>query len=586
MKNLAVSLILLLLLLVGCASSQSAPTQVMSIPTLPPATLAPESTAVANVEEETQLEEPVPTPMPATVSALPLPTERGEFFSGSGTCAICHTNMVDESGVDVSIDTFWRSTMMANAARDPYWQASVRREVLDHPDYRAIIEDKCATCHMPMARFSVAALGGEGKVLDEGFLDAAHEDHALAIDGVSCTLCHQIEETDFGEIASFSGGFVVDTDLPAGERLNYGPFLMEESQAAVMQIASGFIPIQSAHIKQSEQCATCHTLYTPYVDAEGQIAGEFPEQTPYLEWLNSDYQGLQACQDCHMPVADGAVQLSITGGIPRSPFAKHFFVGGNIYMLNVLSVFGEEREVTASSEHFGATIERVTEQLQNRVATVAVEDSGLSGTQLRTIVSVRSLVGHKFPTGFPSRRTWLHVTVQDADGEMVFESGAVDTDGSIIGNDNDVDPAKYEPHYQAIVSPDQVQIYEAIIQNTEGEVTTGLLRAAAYAKDNRILPLGFSKPDAAGDVAVYGEAATDDDFLGGEDRVEYSVELGNAHRPFSVTVELLYQSVGYRWAQNMGQHDALEIARFLNYYQAVPNLPVVVATTTVVVGSV
>ena len=49
--------------------------------------------------------------------------------------------------------TDWRSTMMANAARDPYWQASVRREILDHPKLTAAIEDKCATCHMPMARY-------------------------------------------------------------------------------------------------------------------------------------------------------------------------------------------------------------------------------------------------------------------------------------------------------------------------------------------------------------------------------------------------------------------------------------------------
>ena len=75
--------------------------------------------------------------------------------------------------------------------------------------------------------------------------------------------------------------------------------------------------------------------------------------------------------------------------------------------------------------------------------------------------------------------------------EMIFESGAVDETAIIQGNDNDADPAQYEPHYHLIYSPDQVQIYEAIMQNTEEEVTTTLLLAAGYVKDNRLLPSGF-----------------------------------------------------------------------------------------------
>ena len=113
---------------------------------------------------------------------------------------------------------------------------------------------------------------------------------------------------------------------------------------------------------------------------------------------------------------------------------------------------------------------------------------------------VDTLTGHKFPTGFPSRRTWLHLTVTDASGQVVFESGAVNADGSIVGNDSDADPSAYEPHYLEITSPDQVQIYEAVMGDTEGMVTTVLLKGAGYVKDNRLLPHGFDK--AAVDTAV------------------------------------------------------------------------------------
>jgi hypothetical protein len=199
-------------------------------------------------------------------------------------------------------------------------------------------------------------------------------------------------------------------------------------------------------------------------------------------------------------------------------------------------------------------------------------------------VIVETQVGHKFPTGFPSRRAWLHFTVQDASGQVIFESGAANLGGSIVGNDNDTNPANYEPHYTTIDSTDQVQIYEAIMQDTEGEVTTTLLRGATYAKDNRLLPLGFEKDSAQENIAVHGLAVDDEDFLGGGDKIQYGVDVSGAEGPFTVTVELLSQSVGYRWADNLHHYQAPEIDRFLDYYEKVPNLPVVVTHETVEVS--
>ena len=37
--------------------------------------------------------------------------------------------MSSAAGEDLSIGFAWRASIMANAARDPYWQAAVRREV-------------------------------------------------------------------------------------------------------------------------------------------------------------------------------------------------------------------------------------------------------------------------------------------------------------------------------------------------------------------------------------------------------------------------------------------------------------------------
>lgn len=577
---LATLLLCLALLFAGCTAASTT-----SQPTVPPATLPP-----LTIPAETEIPPPAateipPSPTPAPTIAptpragLPLPADRGALFAASGVCAACHTNLVDAAGNDVSLDSFWRSTMMANAARDPYWQATVRSEVLTHPQYDAIIQDKCTTCHTPMAHATLAVDDQPGLALDAGLLDIANPLHALSIDGISCTLCHQIQEDGFGALESFSGHYAIDTTTPAGERVNFGPYPVPPGQAAIMQMASGYIPVESAHVARAELCATCHTLYTPYVDAAGEIAGEFPEQTPYLEWLHSAYVDSRACQDCHMPTADGAVQISTTGGPPRSPFFQHTFVGGNTLVLNMLNTYGEEQAATASSDHFQATIARAIDQMQNRTATVT-QELAVSGGELTVDVTVQTQVGHKFPSGFPSRRAWLHLTVSDAAGQVLFESGAVNPDGSIAGNDNDADPDAYEPHYLEIDSADQVQIYESIMQDPEGGLTTTLLRGAGYVKDNRLLPAGFDPASAEEAIAVHGAAAGDANFSAGGDRIRYRVDVGDAAGPFTVTVELLYQSIGYRWAQNLAQYDAVEPARFLAYYDEMSNLPIVVVSAT------
>ncbi|MCU0486331.1 MAG: hypothetical protein MUC85_09520 [Anaerolineales bacterium] len=63
----------------------------------------------------------------------------------------------------------------------------------------------------------------------------------------------------------------------------------------------------------------------------------------------------------------------------------------------------------------------------------------------------------------------------------------------------------------------QVQTYESIMLNSDGEVTTVLLRAAAYAKDNRLLPQGFDLVAATPDTLSFGATVQDGDFTAGGD---------------------------------------------------------------------
>jgi hypothetical protein len=320
-------------------------------------------------------------------------------------------------------------------------------------------------------------------------------------------------------------------------------------------------------MQEAELCATCHTLYTHALDDRGNVVGELPEQVPYLEWAHSEYRGTRSCQSCHMPQVTDSVPISSVLGVPRAGFSRHVFRGGNFFMLGLLNRYRAQQNVAALSVELDAAARRTVEHLSTAAAQIAIEDVRSAGPNLEIDVAVANLAGHKLPSAYPSRRAWLRVAVQDTSGIVLFESGALRSDGSIAGNDNDADPESYEPHYTRVEAPDQVQIYEPILADWEGRVTTGLLYGVRYAKDNRLLPRGFDKTTCDEDIAVQGRARADDDFLGGSDRVLYVVDVGNAAGPVVVTAELWYQPIGYRWAHNLGSLGAVETDRFVGYYE-------------------
>jgi hypothetical protein len=261
------------------------------------------------------------------------------------------------------------------------------------------------------------------------------------------------------------------------------------------------------------------------------------------------------------------VPITSVFGEPRAGVARHTFVGGNFFMQRMLNRFRGDLSVPVPPQEMDAAANRTIAHLQSEAARIVVRGASRSAGRLEYDVAIENLGGHKLPTAYPSRRVWLHVTVRDGAGRVMFESGALNADGSIQGNDNDADATKFEPHYTTISQPDQVQIYESIMAGPDGAVTTGLLTAVRYAKDNRILPRGFDKRTADKDIAVIGDAIGDQDFIGGADRIRYSVPIGDAQSPFRTTVELWYQPIAFRWAMNLTRYDAMEPQRFVGYYQ-------------------
>jgi hypothetical protein len=528
-----------------------------------------------------------PSPENMRAHGAPYSKGFGSHFQTSDRCVACHNGISSPTGEDISIGVNWRTSMMANSGRDPYWISGVRRETIDHPVAVAAIQDECTICHMPMMRYESKLIGREG----EAFVHFPPGQHTradrLAEDGVSCSVCHQITGEGLGTRASFVGGFKIDTTKPPGERHEYGPFEIDKGHTTIMRSSSTFQPVEDKKvIRSSELCATCHTLLTKALDAQGHVIGELPEQVPYQEWLHSKYKDEKSCQDCHMPkVLEDAPIASV---LPEThpDFSRHTFVGGNFFMQRLLNLHRNDLGVLAPPEDLDSAALRTIAHLQSQAARISIKRLEARNGRLEAEISIENLAGHKLPTAYPSRRVWLHVTVRDGLGKVLFESGALHPDGSIEGNANDIDPSRFEPHYVEITQPDQVEIYEAIMADPGDRPTTGLLTALRFVKDNRLLPHGFDKQTAGDDVAIHGGAETDPNFVGGGDTIRYSVAVGGGEAPFQVEAELWYQPIGYRWAMNLKPYDAAEPKRFVGCYEATASGSAVMLVRTTAVTTI
>ncbi len=203
---------------------------------------------------------------------------------------------------------------------------------------------------------------------------------------------------------------------PDGMRVIYGNYDVDPGRRRIMHSVTGFQQEAAPHIKQSELCATCHTLITQAFGPDGAVIGELHEQMNFQEWQHSDYAKTEqrSCQSCHMPSVAGPIRIASVLGDQRDSLARHTFVGGNAHMLRLLNRFRNELGVTAPAGgdrsdgpgHGPSTAAGHGHDSRQRAA-VRMRAASPSTSM------ITNLTGHKFPTGYPSRRTWLHVTVRD-----------------------------------------------------------------------------------------------------------------------------------------------------------------------------
>lgn len=509
-------------------------------------------------------------------------TEEGVYFTGSGNCVNCHAPdpdgeaLVDENGHTVSPVADWQATMMANSARDPFWQAKVAHEGLVNPEHRESIENVCTACHAPQG-FHEAHL--TGSVGPNGYTMADLAEDDLGLDGVGCAACHSID--DIG-LAGRSNG-----DLPINpENVAWGGF--ENPWDGLMSGQTGFIPVYGEHMRNSEVCASCHSLYVHTQDLDGEETGQvYFEQTTYLEWVNSAFNAENVqCQGCHMPLVEGgAIAATQPNWLFPQRFGKHHLVGGNAFMLKLMRDNAVTLELSASPTQFDSTIARTERSLQNETAQLSLMQLPSDAGEWAFEVEVQNSAGHKFPSGYPSRMAFLEFVLTSSNGDTLFHSGKWSSQEGVFGRD-----ATYEPHWSEITSEGQVQVYETVFGDVSGTPTQLLERASLLLKDNRVPPRGFYTNHVTYDTVRFGPMAElDIDFnhyrnadgsLGdegsGTDRLVYRIADASGAASVEADLRLHYVAVPARWVSGMFEYaDQSEaIATFESMFNASDRTPV------------
>jgi hypothetical protein len=243
-----------------------------------------------------------------------------------------------------------------------------------------------------------------------------------------------------------------------------------------------------------------------------------------------------------------------SGLAPRSPIGKHTFVGGNSYMLSLLADAVDWSGAAIPAAELTASAARDDAHLQT-AAQLSIVDAHREGNTAVVTVRVTNKTGHKLPTGYPSRRVWLHVTAGS------FESGAL--------------PLASQPHRDVIDAPDQAQIWEAILVDANGQPTHRALDARSYSKDDRILPAGFAPASAdrsrTAPIGTTGDAS----FQPGSDDVTYRMPVA-AGTP--IAVELLYEALRPEVVDAIDASATPAGTRFVDLARVRPVTPVVIAT--------
>jgi hypothetical protein len=409
----------------------------------------------------------------------------GSPIETAAGCKSCHGGFKTDDGHAYMPWDTWAGSMMANAARDPLFFASLTVAEQDRPGSGSY----CLRCHTPSAYLDSRTTPGNGSALSD-----------LDREGVQCAVCHRSIDASQPPTSDANAPYLGNAQLVFDVSTTYhGPYDDSPFVPAHDVLFDPFVARDDSRL-----CGQCHQVENPdehLYDSAGHDTGRpFPLDTTFEEWQQSSFSsgaGAKSCQGCHMPLETGSYPVGSGAGNRDAP-PRHDFVGGNEWGPALLkAAFPGLRD-----DAYDYT--RAATQANLRVAAAleitALPTEGSAGGDIDLKVRVTNKTGHKFPTGYADgRRAWLEIAVVDATGAVNVQSGA------------------YDDATTTLVADAQLRLYEAL-HGRDGQAEDHIVLHRQIIRDSRIPPAGFrptattqivgpiSFSDGAGGIASYDDA--------------------------------------------------------------------------------
>ena len=378
----------------------------------------------------------------AMAATTGLPVEKGSWsvdrFVPPGMCGDCHPTIHDE----------WKTTLHANALKDPVYQAIAKTLAADAKTPAEKHEaELCVKCHAPL-------LYGGGVMTSAQQPFSQGDTHAQS--HIACDFCHSVSGLSEIENTAHLLDLGNGEDEPGNKRgpRGDGPCDYHQCEFSTLHTTSAF-------------CGGCHQVR--------HIENGTPLETTYTEWLAGPYstddpKTTVNCQDCHMRQAPGIPATGTTArpdrpgqaaeDAPERPHVwRHRTVGANVFVPPLL---GDD----------GSAVKMATERLQNCAELELQGGPWTTGDVAALRVRVKNTgAGHDIPTGVTElRQVWLEIKITDAAGKPVFKSGELGKSGFL---------------------PKDAVLYHTAMGDETGRPTFNILKADRVLHDYRIPAAGY-----------------------------------------------------------------------------------------------
>jgi len=363
-------------------------------------------------------------------------------------CKTCHPRHFDE----------WRISNHSYGQISPFFN-----------EFAKVINQKtsnttgtfCTRCHSPLSAD-----------LNEPSGTPLHLQRKISLEGVTCVVCHRIPKRH----GRSRGELVIEKGV-LEEKL-YGPFDKIEPIPLGRDNKKTHATMQLPFIKKAEFCGQCHDVSAP---------NGFRLEDLFTEYKNSPAarEGT-TCQDCHMGTIQGVKSPRAVGPIAvitgkefkNRTLSDHSFAGPDYSVLPITQFpirpnewpelmddpnfyewlskvreklkdgrklnrldnrkFEKFQSLIQKSEELLATATRKRHELLRNSTTlsVSVPKSIERGSIIPIAVTIfNKISGHAFPAGFSAeRQVWLEVKVANEAGEIVYQSGDLDSNGDLRDN--------------------------------------------------------------------------------------------------------------------------------------------------------